>query len=116
MDIMNLTGKELDVKLIQKIYPMEDEINIIVPSSKDRSIIENEINSSVSPDADLFNVSLKISNLINKNYYVYNIVIDCPNYLAKYLENNLMDYGISILYPVYKNNKIIHLIKSCNYR
>lgn len=113
---MNLTGKELDVKLIQKIYPMEDEINIIVPSSKDRSIIENEINSSISLDADLFNITLKIANLINKHYDVYDIIIDCPNYLAKYLENNLLDYGIAILYPVYKQNKIVHLIKSCNYR
>lgn len=116
MDVLNLTMDEIDIEVVRKIYSFEDEINIIVPSIKHMGIIANEIGSSVAVDADLFNITLKIANLINDHYDTYDIIIDCPNYLAKHLENNLLDYNISVLYPIYRNNKIFQLIKSCNYR
>lgn len=116
MDILNLTGKDINIDLVKQIHPYEDEINIITPSAKHMKMIKDEIGSAISPDADIFNIALTIANLINKNYYIYDVIIDCPNYIVKHLENNLLDYGIAILYPVYKQNKIVLLIKSCNYR
>ena len=93
-------------------------------SQIDKCWIYND--AKVFGEASVYNDAAILNNAIVKDNakafdhtIVRNNVIICKDVKisgSMHISGNLLDYGIAILYPVYKQNKIVHLIKSCNYR